>query len=269
MNYVSFEPIGNYGNIFFQYALMRLFADRCNMIPRLPIFEQRHAEFLNDMLSLENEGLYGGVNRMPLYGEICRHGLDPKDERNYLHYWKGQKISRDAQLSGYFQDSALYEDTELVKSYFNIPEVDPIDGVCVSLRLGSDFKSLGLVQEPNSVLDILLGKLDSLQFNNLTIVTDTYDIGYLNHFAHFSPKVVCRESCEPDKDFADIMSYKKLIITNSTFSWWAAYLGHAEEVYMPSDYGTGYEYVKLNDIPGKKVNHYNVSYKSSRMNLFK
>lgn len=264
MNYVSFEPIGNYGNIFFQYALMRLFANRCNMTPRLPTFEQKHQQFLNDMLDMEHEGLYGeamhkapfGIHRMPLFGEICQHGLDPKDERNYLHYWKGQKVSRDAQLSGYFQDSALYEDTELVKSYFNIPEVDPVDGVCVSLRLGSDFKSLGLVPEPNGVL----GVLDNLQFDNLTIVTDTYDIGYLNHFAHFSPKVVCRESCEPDKDFADIMSYKKLIITNSTFSWWAAYLGHAEEVYMPSDYGTGYDYVKLNDIPGKKVNHYNLVY---------
>jgi len=29
---------------------------------------------------------------------------------------------------------------------------------------------------------------------------------------------------------------------------------------MPSNNGTGYDYVKLNDIPGKKVNHYNVSY---------
>lgn len=35
-------------------------------------------------------------------------------------------------------------------------------------------------------------------------------------------------------DFKVLMSAKKLILSNSTFAWMAAYLGDAHEVHMPS-----------------------------------
>ena len=255
MNNVTFEPIGNYGNIFFQYAYMRLFAKRCNLKPRLPVFEQRHAEFLNSILELRDTDTTSN-EYFRVFGEHQNHGVPYESEHNCVHFWNDKDMKCNATLNGYFQDSAFYEDTELVKSFFNVPKVDTIDGVCVNLRLGNDFKSLNWVPEPNGVLE-LLGTLDT---SNLTIITDTFDIGYINHFARFSPEVVCRESCEPNKDFEDLIRYKTLVIGNSTFSWWAAYLGNAEEVYMPSDNNNQYDYVKLDDIPGKKVKYYNVSY---------
>ena len=255
MNYVTFEPIGNYGNILFQYAFMRLFADRCNMLPRKPAFEQRHATFLNDMLALEDTES-SNIDEFRLYGEHQCHGVPFESEHNYRHYWEGRELCKNARLSGYFQDSSYYENSELIKSYYNVPKVDTVDGVCLSLRLGNDFKSLNWVPEPNGVLELL----KTLDTSNLTIIADTFDIGYINHFADFSPKVVCRESSEPNKDFEDLIRYKTLVIGNSTFSWWAAYLGNAEEVYMPSNNNNSYDYVKLNTIPGKKVKYYDVSY---------
>lgn len=256
---VTFQPNGNYGNLFFQYAMMRLFADRCNLTPRLPIFKKHLQPFLDDMLNLSDpdplnttaSGAYGLI-------EHKWHNAEYSNERNYLHYWDGEReITEDVCLQGYFQNYDSYSNYGQVKEYFNIPEVTVKDELCINLRLDSDFKTLGLVAEPDGVLELL----DKLDFNKLTIITDAFDIGYINNFAQYDPIVVCRDRSAPNEDFAELLQFKQLIITNSTFSWWAAYLGNADTVYVPNDFGGIYgDYCNLNNIPGKNTIEYKVSY---------
>ena len=262
---VTFQPNGNYGNLFFQYAMMRLFADRCNLTPRLPIFEQHLSSFLGDMLNLSGSD--------PEYPETCLdttpgtqydliehtwHDSDYSNERNYLHYWNGEKeVTEDVCLQGYFQHHDIYSNYEQVREFFNIPKVTVKDELCINLRLDGDFETLGLVARPNGILKLL----DKLDFNKLTIITDKFVAGYINKFAQYEPTVVCRDRSAPNEDFADLMQFKRLIVTNSTFSWWAAYLGNAETVYVPNDFGVTYrDFCDLSKVPGKNTIEYKVTY---------
>lgn len=256
---VTFAPAGNYGNIFFQYAIMRLFADRCNLTPRLPIFDQHHISFLDNMLNLsEADPLNVTTGAQLDLIEHTWHGSDYSNDRNYLHYWNGEReVTEDVCLQGYFQNYDLYSNYGQVKEFFNIPEVTVKDELCINLRLDSDFKSLGLVAEPDGVLELL----EKLDFNKLTIITDVFDIGYINNFAQYDPRVVCRDRSAPNEDFAELLQFKQLIVTNSTFSWWAAYLGNADTVYVPNDFGeTSRDYCNLSKIPGKNTIEYKVNY---------
>jgi len=73
--------------------------------------------------------------------------------------------------------------------------------------------------------------------------------------------VVCRDRSAPNEDFAELLQFKQLIITNSTFSWWAAYLGNADTVYVPNDFGVTYrDNCDLTKVPGKKTIEYKVTY---------
>ena len=219
----TFQHQGNHGNIFFQYAFMRLFADRYKMCSRLPLWEDSYPvdkAFLKNMFEgklnpngLEKIELEIHKDRSNELLEHTWHGIEYDHPRNFLHYWNGDAIvSSDIKLSGYFQNYELFEDFEKVKSYFNIPQVDVCDEVCVNLRLGDDFKALNMVAEPNGSLDLL----DTLEFNELVIVCDVYDKDYIQHFSKFSPKgerrtkqtIVCREGREPEADFAELLRYK-------------------------------------------------------------
>jgi hypothetical protein len=256
--HVTFQPAGNYGNLFFQYAIMRLFADRCNLTPRLPIFDKHLQPFLDDMLNLSESdprnvppGAYDLI-------EHTWHGSVYSDDRNYLHYWNGEReVTEDVCLQGYFQNYDLYSNYEQVREFFSIPEVTVKDELCISLRLDSDFKDLGLVAKPDGILELL----DKVDFNKLTIITDVFDIGYINNFAQYDPRVVCRDRSAPNEDFAELLQFKQLIVTNSTFSWWAAYLGNADTVYVPNDFGVTYrDNCDLTKVPGKKTIEYKVTY---------
>ena len=256
---VTFQPAGNYGNIFFQYAIMRLFADRCNLTPRLPIFDKHLQPFLDDMLNLSESdprNVTPGVQYDLI--EHTWHACDYSNVRNYLHYWNGEReVTEDVCLQGYFQNYDLYSNYEQVREFFSIPEVTVKDELCISLRLDSDFKDLGLVAKPDGILELL----DRVDFNKLTIITDVFDIGYINNFAQYDPRVVCRDRSAPNEDFAELLQFKQLIVTNSTFSWWAAYLGNADTVYVPNDFGVTYrDNCDLTKVPGKKTIEYKVTY---------
>lgn len=112
------------------------------------------------------------------------------------------------------------------------------DDLVISLRLG-DF-----VHKPNAdqrwrqcVYSRFLGYsyfqivLNQLQFSRLFITSDEPFHPLTREFDDFDPIRVRNDN--PLKTMALVRQFKRIAISESTFSWWAAYLSDAEEIYFP------------------------------------
>lgn len=154
-------------------------------------------------------------------------------------------------LQGYFQKSApLMKHRMLIlknlKSDFEVvegitmsdlltarPPIEVRDtDVVVHVRLG-DYRDVGLVASPAGQLAILR----SLKPERVIIVCqkpgDT-ERAYLKFFEEFHP--IFQHGTELE-DFATLRSAKRLIVTNSSFSWAAAYFGEGQRWIPNGDLG--------------------------------
>jgi hypothetical protein len=66
---------------------------------------------------------------------------------------------------------------------------------------------------------------------NIHIVTDDPDHSFLNNFSKFNPKIINGDMI---RDFTYLTSAKKMILSRSSFSFWAGFLSDAEEIYFPN-----------------------------------
>ena len=113
----------------------------------------------------------------------------------------------------------------------------------VHLRLGGDWEAFNRVIPFNRVEDVLA----TIKFRKLYIVTDVFDHTFITNFDKYSPVIVSKETraCAVAetfyespakitiKDFNLIRMFNKVLLCSaeSTFGWWAAMLGDANEVY--------------------------------------
>ncbi|MEC4989628.1 MAG: alpha-1,2-fucosyltransferase [Oscillatoria sp. PMC 1068.18] len=132
-------------------------------------------------------------------------------------------------LYGFFQKIKLYEGYP-VKEWLqinNLFEAHPQD-VVVHIRIG-DYVKLKRMLAP----EFYLKSIALAQPRKLYICTDSPRSDLLNLFDKFNPEIV---NLDTIKTFQFIKSFQKIIISQSTFSWWAAYLSNAEEIYFPKVY---------------------------------
>ncbi len=244
---VTWQQLGRFGNNMFQYALARVIADKFNL------------DYKTDKNFDEEETHYSGF-----YNEFLKldekHNLDissfyairEDNIKNLLSLSKEEFInsnfnSKNLRLEGYFQDNILFTGKD-IKKYFKIDDSKILktddDDLCLSLRLGSDFKCNDWVINPDIIIDFL----ENIFFKQLIIVTDVYDSLILDKFKRFSPIIYNNNSSKPIKDFYTLMSFKNLIITNSTFSYWAAVLGRSNTIYALKNW----KFNSLSDIIGKE-----------------
>ena len=77
--------------------------------------------------------------------------------------------------------------------------------------------------------------LDTIKFTKLYIVCDEihhqWEKDYLDYFINKYKAIILSGSLFDDFNF--LKNCNRLVISNSTFSWIAAYLGNAKEVYIP------------------------------------
>lgn len=272
---VTFEHLGNYGNVFFQYAYMRKVADDYGYKPVLPEWDLAswhlcYPVFFEEFIALKDQYEVKDARVLNEYS------FSDKNHKVYLS--DSDNIGKDnIRLQGYFQDWELYKDVDQIKSYFNIPDVEPNkDDLLLSLRINRDFNGDGsstcMITDPQvlvKLVDEIIGN-----YNSLTIIADVHNHHVFDMFKRFAPKVVCRDGRLPNDDFRDILSYENIIIPCSTFTWWGCYLGHCKNVYMPNSFGTmgvpgmnkgiqahNLPDIKLLNIPGKNVNLYNAPFR--------
>jgi len=70
----------------------------------------------------------------------------------------------------------------------------------------------------------------SIDFKDLYIVTDGLSDSFMSNFKTYNPKII---SSSQTSDFKFLMSFDKIILSQSTFSWWAAFLSDASTIVVP------------------------------------
>lgn len=216
-----YKENGRIGNHLFQYVFARLLAEKNDFRLVTP--------WGYPQLLQATEQKNGRVFKKP----VIHISDNPKEEGYFKNYTlnrifdtplkKGKYI-----LSGYFEDSRLYDKNEaLIKSFFVLdPFEKNTEDIVINLRLGTDFHNMKAIIHPQWYLDIL----NKEKFNKLYIVGSRPDEPYLAHFEKYDPIIV---PTDPMKDFHFIRKFDKIVCANSTYSWWAAFLSEADTIYIP------------------------------------
>lgn len=116
----------------------------------------------------------------------------------------------------------------LMDDSFKKPESDEL---VIHIRIG-DYKShkkhLNHVIENSYYLNVI--EMEKNNINKVTILTDSPNDPKLDEFRSIGCEIRCNNEIE---DFAYIKNSNKICISNSTFSWTAAYISDASTIYWP------------------------------------
>lgn len=203
---------GNLGNNLFQYAFARLLAEKHE-------------------LSLEVAPIKGFPNTYePIRGRIII-----SDEPCIL---RGQRptipdeVNLQILITGYFQRIEYYlPHREKIRHWFKqdyqLYDAEPDQGdVVVGIRRGNDYiPAHGL---PSSYYDHAIEIADA---GKVYICTDSPNDRFVRTLAKRHGAKVRRPGAQDNLAF--IRRFKKIVVSNSTFVWWGAFLSHASLVVMP------------------------------------
>lgn len=197
----------NHGNNFFQYVCARLFAERAGLDLATP---WKRPELARELPARPGR-------------QVNREMAVLTDADNVLdRHWTPARYV----LDGYFQVSQWYHrERARIRSFFALPEVPRAheQDVVVSLRIGRDYRELGWRIPADWYVDVLSG----MSFRRLHLVTDADDGAYMRPFGRWNP---VRGGGNHVEDWNYIRRFRRVILSNSSFSWWAAFLGNAEDV---------------------------------------
>ena len=107
---------------------------------------------------------------------------------------------------------------------FKKPESDEL---VIHIRIG-DYKYLNSVIGNSYYLNVI--EMEKNNVNKVTILTDSPNDSQLDEFRSIGCEIRCNSEIE---DFAYIKNANKICISNSTFSWTAAYISDASIIYWP------------------------------------
>lgn len=248
---ISIQLIGGLGNQLFQFALGT----------KLGIDYKRAVIFLAPKNGIPNRLIELGLEtNSPYLPSVEEDNIffTPVKKCSFIHirvineeefHFSPLVVSkRHSRIVGYFQSEKYFlEISKLLRNFLrnklNIPEQSNINVLAIQIRLGDmarnpQFRKVhGLIND-----EYILRSLESFNcsYEKLVVYGDDFDsiqneLPLLaNSKAKYAPMQV------DTKHFAELASSPNIIISNSTFGWWAAWLGEGN-VAAPkqwfSDYG--------------------------------
>lgn len=207
---------GNLGNNLFQYAFGRILAERlgysldASPIPGFPRTSDRVPGkcYTNDPFVLRGQ----------------------KPDLSWLQ--EDVDPQRQVVLTGYFQRTEYYHPyKEAIRSWFecdySIEGNVGVGDVVIGVRRGTDYiPQHGL---PTSYYIRALETVHS--FDKVHICSDSPSDPFVRHLARRYDASIRPAGALDNMQF--IRSFRKIIMSNSTFLWWAAYLSHADQIIFP------------------------------------
>lgn len=232
---ISINYTGQFGNSMFQYAFARL-----------------HAHF--NKINLNTHGpLELPATPTDVYDEPVKKGtIAITDDAYYRHRQQhGSCIIQldpeyDYIFNGYFQDADIFNShIDIIHSFFNLQYPQPSnDNILVLIRLG-DFIHSGHNSEIihynwyKNILDNLPGKKAfSVTSNGLSRSPSTkeQEQKYIKNIVQDGDTFLTSDQ-NPANEFLEVMQYKTVISSNSTWAWWACFLSQCDNIYTFKNFG--------------------------------
>jgi len=275
--------VGRLGNNFFQYALGRIIAEHLEFemtCRTFPIPPEHLALFSSE--DTPSASLQSAANDFPqaaLYIGGQRHWRPTQDFILGEGNWSGQSIDlaevlanrspRQIRLAGFFQRFEYYAPhLKKIREWFAVGrnnsklDIFPRD-VLVNVRGGKDFDRLGWTLDPAYYVNALesMNKLGRVYVCGIGIDSELRDA-----LKPFNPLYI---DGSPVEHFRLFQKFNRLIIPNSTFSWWGALLSSADVICVPdTSYLKGYSFsgsdVDL-DVPESRYLKIRAQFCSSRV----
>ena len=206
---------GNLGNNLFQYCFGRILAEKLGYrleADPIPGFARTNDSVDGILISDGNP--------------LCLRGQKPD-----LSFLQQPSVKKAILLTGYFQRAEYYEPySAKIREWLTLDDTIEADigpnDVVIGMRRGKDYiPDHGL---PSSYYN---AALDSLHFDKVYICTNEPNDPFVQFYAKKYGAVVRAPGAIDNMIF--LKKFKKMIISNSTFLWWAAFLSDANEIIFP------------------------------------
>jgi hypothetical protein len=210
---INVHKLGTLGNNLWQYAVSRSIAEEnnlklnCYSIPGFP----------ETFIPVEGETYYDPTI------VIEGHYFDPKLD------FRSKRI----EMKGYVQRyEYIKKHKDQIKNWLKLEVLSPIevlpDDFVVSIRRGWNGYPASLCPPKEFFLDIF----SKVKHGRIILCTDTFEDSFFDFIEDVEVEVI-KAKYSPLEQFAIIQSANKILLTSSTYCWWAAFLSDAKEIYYP------------------------------------
>jgi hypothetical protein len=222
---ISFSKLGSYGrlgNQLFQYAFLRVTAQRLNTDFFCPTWEGDQMFDLKDeeVRAVAAHGILEHFDSAP-EGGFCRRALEIGDH---------------TEIQGYFQSDKYYPDKALVKSWYSFrPEIVHsveslfpgsllADAVSISLRLDKDYANTREYFPLYQPSYYRRGLKRAAATGPVLVFADRPDLAKTFIASIVGSDCILVEGLSPHQQLYLMTRCRANVITNSTFAWWGAWL---------------------------------------------
>ena len=223
---VEFDPYSKTGNRLCQFAFGKILSQKKNIpfaSPPIPGFANTYNQF----------------NSVPITSEplkTLQYGAHTCDYNELL------TTNKTIVINSYVQKYLYYIDhIDFLRELFAIQTSTDIqsneDELVIHIR-GTDYCDGNVHIDDRVYLDIL----DKLSPSRASLVTDNINTAIVKELLNKGVKLITKNNLTNRGngfneyevyDFVYMLKAKNLLISQSTFSWWAAFLGHQKNVYVP------------------------------------
>jgi len=235
---------GGLGNQLFQIAAIQHYATVHHMKATVFLEDEHNVPCITST-TYHTEILDAIIERQSKIGENPRYITEPHE----FTYVPLPSPDKNTVLSGYFQSPLYIEDRAFWQSIALkwTPRNLPPDSISMHVRRG-DYVRLGVALD-KSYYDLCLTRVDRVEDRPLYIFTNDK----LWCQSSFPNAYIIDEELKDFQEMALMSTAKTLIISNSTFSWWSAFMAsQSTQVYAPRNW-------VIHNVPESFfLNHWNV-----------
>ncbi len=214
---------GTCGNQLWQYAVARIYAEKNGHQLRKDL----SAAIRDDLVHFNNAmDLHEGYGSNGFLSESTLMFVD-----GHLHDFPSLSPSKDAYFNGYFQRFEYIKDHKnQIKEWFAVDRQLPIDldpsDLVLSIRRGWNGYPVSQCP-PASFYENIIQKESP---KRVILCTDTFSDDYFSFLSKYN---VVYADYDMMTQFCLIKSATKVVLSPSTFCWWASWLGNASTIYYP------------------------------------
>jgi hypothetical protein len=253
---IKIKMIGGLGNQFFQYATAKSLALRLNtpLCLNVDFYNKRNARLPRDFELAKFPNCMEGVviedrALSSKLGETSSQPLNLYKEKDFSFDPNVKNLPDNSSLSGYFQSNKYFDEIkDTLRKYFLIPleysqnkelnhKMNLSDSIAMHIRRGDyvhdeEVAAVHVSQSVEYYLEAF--EFMKAKLNNPAVYVFSDDIAWAKENIFLSaPTTFIDHNIGPNShlDFVLMAQAKHHIISNSSFSWWAAYLSKNDQGY--------------------------------------